>query len=241
MSQIYKIKRDEICVGKVITDFEILKNGHSLLGKKIDFARFTPCRSMLFIPTEFGYAQDLLYDSLLYPIYGKCDDDVYLSANFILKEAENIGEMLKYFGANDELLPVEIERIRNTYFNGVFPIEHAYNFGLTEVDLEKQPFYDSKGRTVNNPEIIKRHQKLIRQQQFWGLRREFVPDPDYEELYLEGIAEVKELLLDPKYFEILRTYGDKSLIEVLCGYEERMNAFKPHKAEGPIRRLKKYN
>lgn len=240
MSQIYKIRRDEICVGKVITDFEILKNGHNLIGEKKDFARFIPCRSMLFteIDSDFGkYAKDLLYDSPLYPIFGRAEDIAYAANSFLVKDAENIGEMLKYYGIRDELYLEDIKRIRREYFNGIFPIEHSYDFGLIESDLKELVFYDGKGKLVSDPKIIKECQRRIRIQEMLGLRSDFITDPEIAELCREFGGSV----LDPRFFEILRSNGDKGLFEVLYGYEERMNAFKPHKAEGPIRALKKHN
>lgn len=239
MSQIYKIRRDEICVGKVITDFEILKNGRNLLGEKKDFARYTLCRSMLFteIDSDFGkYAQDLLYDSPLYPIFGKAEDIAYTANMFLVKDAENIGKLLEYYGIKPEVDYEDVKRIRREYFNGSFPIEHSYDFGLIESDLKSLVFYDGKGNLVSDPKIIKECQRRIKIQEMLGLRSDFITDPEIIELCREFGGSV----LDPKFFEILKSNGDKGLFEVLYGYEERMNAFKPHKAEGPIRTLKKH-
>lgn len=237
MSNLYSVKRDEICVGEVITNFDFI-NGCSLNGHPIVFGEYDKCRSMLFVPSSDGCADDLLYDSPRYPIHGMCSNDICKQSQFILKDVENIGQMLKYYGYGEELDFLDVHGIRTRYFNGKFPVAHCEDFGLMEVAEMTQTFYDAQGNVIDDPAIIKKHQKSIKLLQFLGLHTTFITDPILNEFEVE---EIEQMVLNPKFFEILRNYGDKGLLEVLKGLEERKNAFKPHKEEGPIRSLKKYN
>ena len=240
MANLYTVKRDDICVGKVITDFDLNTDATNLYGQKMRLGTFYAYRSMLFVQNYEGKAEDLLYFSPQYRILNDQNIEACKNEKIIIDQAHNISKLLKFFGYGDELTYLEVEGIRKRFFNGKFPIENAEKFGLQEVAPENQKYYDNKGVLVVDPYLLKILIKQRKKQQLFGYHREFtgLENPDIDELTIEQLNKV---ILPSEYFDILRDHGDHALYEVLHGYEERMDAFKPHKEEGIVRSLKKYN
>jgi len=233
MTKIYTVKRDNVCAGKVITDFKITEKNNRFV-----ISSFDSCRSMLYVPTFDSKAEDLLYCSPNYPVFNGDNIKECNSSNFIIYNNKNIGKLLKFLGYQQELDYIDLENIRRSLFNGKFPLENLEKFGLIESDPEYQKYYDEKGNLVTNPFVLKKLIKERKRLQARGILQEYVISEDYEGLSHEVIDQI---VLPYEYFELLRNLGDKSLSDVIKGYEAKTNAFKPAKAEGPIRSLKKYD
>lgn len=60
-----------------------------------------------------------------------------------------------------------------------------------------------------------------------------------EELFVKGAEYKAKYALPSQYFDILKSMGDKSLLDVIFGFDKRMNAFVPAKEEGKIKKLKR--
>lgn len=238
MTNLYTVKRDDICVGKVITEFEISEKKDNLNGQEITIGSSYSYRNMLFIKDYDNYSEDLLYTSPKYPIFTSDNVDVCLKHNIIIKQAHNISRLLRYFDYPAEMTFLDVIAMRNRLFNGKFPIENADSFGLMELDAKHQTYYDLKGNIITDPTLLKPLIKQRERMRAFGQYYEFINSDDFDGLTQEQIERV---ILPKEYFDILREHGDHSLYDVMCGYEERINSFKPNKAEGPIRSLKKYN
>ena len=50
---------------------------------------------------------------------------------------------------------------------------------------------------------------------------------------------VSESPLPREYWDVLDDRGDNTLMDVIERWDETMNAFAPHKQEGPVKRLKR--
>ncbi len=239
MSQsFYSIKRDNVCVGKVISDFQILTNGKDLDGRKMELGEFYPVRSMLYVPNSLGRAEDLLYSSPQYPIHKLCDDETCKYSRFMIINSTNMGKFLKAAGYPEDLDYLDVEGIRKKYFKRFYTTTHAEEFGMTEVDINTQIERDLYLKDIPNIEARETFKKLRKFQNFFGLRSEYVYSQAIQETPYEDIH---KFFLPPEYFEILREFGDRSIFELWFGYADKMNAFKPEKEEGIVRSLKKYN
>ncbi|MBQ6687176.1 MAG: hypothetical protein IJN03_01475 [Bacilli bacterium] len=235
---LYTIKRDSICVGKVITNFTILDNKHNLLGKPMSLGEYSECRSMLFASNEGGFAEDLLYSTPQYPIFRECNDVVCKQAKFMIIDPVNMGKFLKAVGYEEDVEYLDVERIRNRYFKRFYTTTHAEEFGMTEVDIDIQLANELSQMKNLTEEQIACYKRLRKFQNFFGLRSQY----EYSQAIQETpLTEISKFFLPPEYFEILRKYGDRSIFELYFGYADKMNSFKPIKEEGPIRSLKKYN
>lgn len=238
MANLYTIKRDDICVGKVIKDFELDNKTTNLLGNEIKLGYFTKLRNMLFVKNMDNCAEDLLYTSPQYPIYSEENIENCRNQSIIIEQAHNISKVLRYFGYPEEMTYLDVESMRRRLFDGKFPILNAHSFGLTELDPSQQTYYDLKGNIIKDPQQLKPLIKQRKRMQALGQHLEFVNSDDFDGLTMEQLEVV---ILSSEYFNILREFGDNTLYDVLCGYAERTDAFKPCKEEGIIRSLKKYN
>lgn len=138
----YVVCRDDIYVGEVI---KIRSNKMYRNDGKEDFFYTKPgqlfpsayrnCRSMLFVPNESGFSDDLLYKSPNYPILNITNDDICLNLSensVIVTDAYNLSVLLKYFGYKKDLTIEDIIKIRKTFFTGRFGMDNSRLFGMEE-------------------------------------------------------------------------------------------------------------
>lgn len=228
----YVVSRDDIYVGEVVrtnciyrylgdSDFSKTKPG------KLDTGSWRSFRSMLFVPNENKLANDLLYRSPNYPILNVTDDETCLNLgdnSIVIKDACNLAELLKYFGYRENLTYEDIMKIRKTFFTGRFAKDNCQLFGWKETMAEDVTFY-TNGEEVTNPRELERRRRQFRSEQRAGHRM---------------FSGVSESPLPREYWDVLDNRGDNSLMDVIERWDEKMNAFAPHKQEGPVKRLKRF-
>lgn len=232
VSRNYKVCRDNIYVGAVVRtdrvyryegedDFFMTSPG------QLDTGSYRPLRTMLFVPDKNNFANDLLYDSPNYTALNVTDDQISLAVNketILLKDNYNLAELLKYFGYAEELGYKDIMEIRKRFFTGHFAMDNCELFGWKE-DMPKDWTYRIKGKVVTNP---------LKLRLLW-LKMEIERRMGHR-----SFGGISENVLDRKLWDVLDKMGDNSLMDVLDGFDERMNAFKPHKEEGCILKLAKF-
>lgn len=227
MANGYVVRRENICVGKVITDFKIVRNENNTF----EIGMHQKYRSMLFVRDRYNQAIDLLYNSPKYPIFSPDNIDAVKDAKIIIDGIANLEPLLYYFNYCDKISYLGAEGIRKRFFNGKFPIENYHYFGLRMVDPSEQTFYDSLGNPILDKNILEQLYKQTRRERKICRSQVFELDSVSPSAnYCYGIGHI---------FDALRMYGDNTLYDVLHGYEEHINAFKPHQEEGPIRSRKK--
>lgn len=227
----YKVKRDNIYVGEVVrtdkiyryegdSDFFNTKPGQLKTGGWFHY------RSMLFVPNEDRLSNDLLYTSPSYPILNVTDDETCLGLgekSIVIKDACNLAELLEYFGYNKDLTFEDIMRIRKTFFTGSFGMDNCELFGWKESQPEDCRYFKN-GVEITDPEELEIIIEQERRKQQAG-HRSFIG--------------VSESVLSREYWNILDKMGDNSLMDATI-WHEKMNAFAPHKQEGPIRKLTRF-
>ena len=228
----YVVCRDNIYVGEVVRTDRI----SYCYDGKADFFRTKPLqlstgswrsyRSMLFVPNEDKLSNDLLHRSPNYPILNITDDETCLKLgqnSIVIKDVCNLAALLEYFGYKKELTFEDIMQIRKTFFTGKFAKDNCQLFGYKETMAEDVTFYDN-GEEVIDPIKLELRRKQFRAEQQAGHRT------------FSGISESP---LPRKYFDVLDERGNKSLMDVINGFDEKIDAFTPHKEEGPVKRLKR--
>lgn len=228
----YVVSRDDIYVGEVVrTDSIYRYEGDSEFFRtkpgQLDTCLWRSYRSMLFVPNEDKLANDLLYRSPNYPILNVTDDETCLNLgdnSIVIKDACNLAELLKYFGYRENLTYEDIMKIRKTFFTGRFAKDNCQLFGWKETMAEDVTFY-TNGEEVTNPRELERRRRQFRAEQRAGHRM---------------FSGVSESPLPREYWDVLDNRGDNSLMDVIERWDEKMNAFAPHKQEGPVKRLKRF-
>lgn len=228
----YIVCRDDIHVGEVVRIDKIYRyEGESDFFKtkpgQLDTGPWMSYRSMLFVPNENKFADDLLYQTPIYPILNVTDDKICLNLgknSIVIKDACNLSELLEYFGYNKYLNFEDIMKIRKTFFTGRFAKDNCELFGWKETMAEDLTFY-SNGEIITSPRELERRRRQFRLEQKAGHRM------------FTGIS---ESLLSREYWDVLDDRGDNTLIEVINGFAEKMNAFKPHKQEGLVKKLTRF-
>lgn len=227
----YLVCRDNIYVGEVVKAYNINRYevDVDLLEKKsrqLDTGFWVSYRSMLFVTTDNKLSNDLLYNSPNYPILNVTDDDFCLNLeknSIVIRNACNLAILLQYFGYKEELTYEDIMKIRKTFFTGRFAKDYCELFGYRETMAEDLTFYNN-GQVVTNTKELEK------------LRRKFRRDQQLGHRSFSGVSEGS---LPREYFRILDDRGDNSLMDVINGFDERINAFKPHKQEILVRKLKR--
>jgi len=228
----YVVCRDNIYVGELVrTDSIYRYEGED------DFFRIKPgqlstgswrsYRSMLFVPNEDKLSNDLLYRTPNYPILNVTDDQTCLNLgenSIVIKDACNLATLLEYFGYKKDLTYEDIIKIRRTFFTGNFAENNCELFGYKETMAEDLTFYD-KGEKVTNPIALAKRRMQYRLDQLAGHRM------------FSGVAESP---LPSEYWDVLDERGNNSFMDVIEGWDEKMNAFAPHKEEDPVKRLKRF-
>lgn len=226
----YKICRDDIYVGFVVRTSNIYR----FEGEKNSFGYYKsgmlytdnwfPYRSMLFVPNEERLSNDLLYQSPNYPILNITDNNICLGLgenSIVIKDACNLAALLEYFGYNKDLTFEDILKIRKTFFTGRFAKDNCELFGYKETMAEDVTFF-AYGKEVTDPKEVEKKRRQFRAEQQAGHRSFY------------GIF---EHVLPSEYWDVLDYRGDKSLIEAIK-WHEKIDAFKPNKEEGPVKKLK---
>lgn len=227
----YMVNRDNIYVGEVVRTNRIYRyEGDTDLfrtkpGQLSTGGRF-PYRSMLFVPNEEKLSNDLLYRSPSYPILNVTDDETCLGLgekSIVIKDACNLAVLLEYFGYNKDLTFEDIMRIRKTFFTGRFAKDNCELFGWKEIQPEDCTYYKNDVEITDLKELKRIIAKEKRAQQ--AGHRSFI-----------GIS---ESVLPREYWDVLDEMGDNDLMYAL-EWHEKMNAFAPHKQEGPVKKLKRF-
>lgn len=228
----YVVCRDNIYVGEVVKTNSIYRydgddNSFRTKSGRLSVNSWRSYRSMLFIPNENKLSNDLLYRTPNYPILNVTDDETCLNLgknSIVIKDACNLATLLEYFGYKKDLTYEDIMKIRKTFFTGRFAKDNCQLFGWKETMAEDLTFYIN-GEVVTNPRELERSRRQFRAEQQAGHRT---------------FTGVSESPLPREYWDILDGRGDNSFMDVIEGWNEKMNAFAPHKEEGPVKRLKRF-
>ena len=226
----YKVCRDNIYVGKVIKNDVVYRydgyvnSGHTKPGQ-LTTGIYRSYRSMLFIPNEGKLANDLLYQSPTYPILNITDDNTCLGLenSIIIHDACNLATLLKYFKYEEELIYQDILSIRKKFFTGKFAKDNCELFGYKESKPEDYT-YLNHGVKITNPKELK-------------LR--ILQEKISQKLGHRSFSGVSKGILPREYFDVLDKLGDSGILDAI-EWNEKINAFKPSKQEGHIRKLSRY-
>ena len=228
----YVVCRDNIYVGEVVRTDSIYRyegddNFFRTKPGQLSTGSWKSYRSMLFVPNENKLSNDLLYRSPNYPILNVTDDETCLNLrenSIVIKDACNLAALLEYFGYKKNLTFEDIMKIRKIFFTGRFAKDHCQLFGLRETMAEDVTFY-ANGEEVTNPKELERRRRQFRAEQQVGHRM---------------FSGVSESPLPREYWDVLDDRGDNTLIDVIERWDEKINAFAPHKQEGPIKKLTRF-
>ncbi len=228
----YVVCRDNVYVGEVVRTDRIFryKGDDSFFRTKAgklstDF--WKSYRSMLFVPNEDKLSNDLLYRSPNYPILNVTDDETCLNLrenSIVIKDACNLAALLEYFGYEKELTYEDIMKIRKTFFTGRFAKDNCQLFGWKEIMAEDVTFYVN-GEEVTDSRELERRRRKFRAEQQAGYRT---------------FSGVSKSPLSREYWDVLDDRGDNTLMDIIERWDEKMNAFAPHKQEGPVKKLKRF-
>jgi len=226
----YVVCRDNIYVGEVITTSQIERyNGpednhnHYKIGSLAPKG-FRSCRSIIFIPNEDNYSDDLLYQSPNYPILNVTSDEECLNIkdqSFVIQHAYNLSDLLEYFNYKKDLTYQDIIKIRNTFFSGRFAKDNCELFGMREIMAEELNFYINE-QLVTDQKEIEKCRKNYRRGQKLGYRE---------------FEKISKHTLPREYYDILNNRGDRIYQDFYEEWDKSINAFLPHKKEGKIRKL----
>lgn len=227
----YTVKRDDIYVGEVIQTSTIYRYNYpdkysEVSSDKIGVASAYGFRSMLFVPNDDLFAEDLLYASPNYPILNMTDDDVCLNLGVdavVLRDTLCLGPLLEYFGYAEQLGYEDVVKIRKQFFDGTFARENAELFGYKPVMAKDLVFY-KHGEVI---EDSKKLQKARRQYEraHRGDHRKF--------------RSINDGPLPRVYFDELDGFGDVSFIQAIL-WHEKCDSFAPDKKEGKIKKLSRF-
>ena len=226
----YKVNREDIYVGEVVRTTTPIYRYHgetTFLRTKpgqLDVGGWFSYRSMLFVPNEEKLSSDLLYQSPNYSILNVTDDATCLALNeesIVIKEACNLASLLEYFGYPETLTFDDVKNIRKTFFTGRFAQDHCELFGYIE-EHPKDCAYYQNGDLVINPSELKRIIEKERRSQKAGHR---------------SFSGIYDSVLSSEYFDVLDRMGDCTFLYAMK-WLQKMNAFIPHKQEGPVKKLK---
>lgn len=177
----YVVSRDDVYVGEVVRAFNIYRD----LGEvdifeaksgKLDTGSWFSYRSMLFVPDENNFSNDLLYKTPNYPILNVTDDNVCLGLgknSIVIRDACNLAELLEYFDYGKDLTFEDIMKIRKTFFTGKFAKDNCQLFGWRETMAEDLVFY-LKGKELTDAWEIEKEEENLEEnkrldtESFWG-------------------------------------------------------------------------
>lgn len=227
-SKFYQVNRDDIYVGKVIK-LSMQAEPYRRWEIKSDICKtglianaYKPLRSILFTPTYSGYANDLLYDSPLYPALNIADTSDCLKPykNTVVAYCCHLSQLLEYLGFNEKLTFKDIEEIRKTIFAAHWAQDNCQMFGFTEKVPLETDYLSLKS--------FRKAQAQYEKERSWGMRC-FVP------------SENPNTELSREYFHCLNAFGDSNFKEVLfdliLGLNSKTDAFRPSKSEISVKAL----
>lgn len=176
----YIVKRKDIYLGEVVKANGIYKrflSGNEPSGS-LDVKTSVFYRNMLFTPTEYKFASDLLYDTDNYPILNGTIQEYVLNleeGSLLIKDYYNLEELLDFFCYSEELNINDIVKLYNTFFTGVFPKKYSSLFGrelipINEMDQQLKKYqndYITLQKSGNNIYRIKEESILSRY--YWDL------------------------------------------------------------------------
>lgn len=228
-SRKYTVCRDDVFVGSVVrTDsvhrYEGEEPFFNTQPSQLDTSSYRLYRTMLFVPDKNNFASDLLYNSPNYTALNVSDDAISLATqenSIVVKDCYNLEQLLKYFGYPSELTYEDIVKIRKRFFTGHFAMDNCELFGWKECMPQDFTYYKN-GEQITNPaklRLIQLKQELSRRM---GHRM---------------FSGVEHTELDRRLWDVLNKMGDNSIMDVLNGFEDRLNAFKPHKEEVNVFKL----
>ncbi|MBQ3020667.1 MAG: hypothetical protein IJD92_00405 [Bacilli bacterium] len=228
----YVVCRDNIYVGEVVRTDSIYRyegddDFFRTKPRQLSTGSWRSYRSMLFVPNEDKLSNDLLYRTPNYPILNVTDDETCLNLgknSIVIKGACNLAALLEYFGYKKDLTYEDIMKIRKTFFTGRFAKDSCQLFGYKETMVEDLTFR-SNGKVVTDSKELERRRKQFRAEQRAGHR------------IFSGVSDSP---LPREYWDVLDDRGDNTLMDVIEGWNEKMNAFAPHRQEGPVKRLKRF-
>lgn len=208
----YVVFIDSIYVGEVVRSRRIYQEKG-----KLNITSWEPYRSILFMPDRLKLCDDLLYNSPHYPILNLTDNSTCINLpddSVIIKGAYNLGDLLRYFGYWDAVTYKDILRIKKRFFTGRFAMDNPKLFGMREfIPDDFKPDLDENKRYEKYKETL----TLDSERNFSLVDKGPLP---YE------------------LFHILDERGNHSISEVVNMEYRHIDAFKPHKSEGKIKKLK---
>lgn len=225
-SRNYRIVRDNVYVGRVIKlkrgvePYREWKSKSEVHPSGLIANEFKIFRSMLFVPTEDGFAQDLLYKSPEYPVLNIASRAACLNPpkNIIVSDCCRLAKLLRFLGYDEEMTFEDLVELRNSIFTGHWASGNCRLFGLKEIWEEESYANTPNGKNrkvrtfmpTNEPHILPKDY-------FWALNA----------LDSFGDTTLKEILLD-RFFGINSKIDafNPSIIEE--GYIKRLS-FKPIK------------
>lgn len=227
----YIVCRNNVYIGEVVKAYNIYRyagkyNFLSIKSGQLTTSSWRSFRSMLFVPNENKLSNDLLYNSPNYPILNVSDDEMCLNLepnSIIIKDACNLDALLEYFGFKKDLTLEDIIKIRKTFFTGRFAKDNCELFGWKEIMAEDLIFRNN-GEEITSYVEIERRKRMHRLEQQAGHRMFYG---------------VNESPLPREYWDVLDARGDNTLMDVINGRDNKMNAFTPHIQEGFVKKLKR--
>lgn len=212
----YVVRRDAIYVGEVVKSNTVYrlegdKNSEYNQPEKLTTSIWTNYRSMLFVPDENLFSNDLLFDSPAYPVLNITDDETCLSLgndSVFIKDACSLDKLLEYYGYPEELTLEDVKKLREIFFTGHFAKDNCQMFGWEELEN----FFEFKSGT-KFPLIKKYLENLAK---ITGCRS------------FQGIS---ESILPREYFNVLDDMGNTQLFDLIQWNETKINSFKPDKKE----------
>lgn len=229
-SKNYVVKRKDIYVGSVVkTDRIVRLEYDDLLTNKgqLDTGAWIHLRTMLFVPDQNSFSNDLLYDTESYPVLNITNDNFCYNLNgenIVIKDICNLDRLLEYYGYDEELTYEDIVRIKLMFFSGNFAKNNAEVFGMKESQPEERKYIDKDGKEITDKKKLKKIIKKEKKLQEKGTRM----------FYSLGEGDLPSI-----YWEILDSMGNKKTKDVIRGYEKKKNAFKPHKEEPFVKKMKR--
>lgn len=240
------INRDSIYIGQIAKIYGVKEHNKENLCKYVlqieegdlYYLSFVPYRSILFTLDENRFSTDLLYDSPKYPILNITDKGYFDELRkdkgnnhgmVVVKDSYNLDELLKRFNFDDELSLEDIIRIRQKIFNSKFLYDNCKEFGLrrslppsnvTHISIVDMP--KTHYPTLIRNKLIYLFAKMFRQEGF---------EMDTCQSYAKNFYMLK-------YWYAIRNLGDDELLDFFSkGFDINLDAFKPAKIEGPIKKL----
>ena len=129
------------------------------------------------------------------------------------KEIEILRERLE----KEKLTYEDIMKIRRTFFTGRFGKDNSKLFGMEEFIPSR--FMPNITDPDKRYELYKRSVSLGSERQFGSISTNELP---------------RELM------HILDERGNNSFMDVIDGFDEKIDTFTPHQEEGPVKRLKRF-